>query len=454
MKIVLVRPRYNTYTVTPPLGLGYLASYLKNQGFKTKIIDALRDNLPTDVLMRKILSEKPDAVGITCLSAFYNEVVELSKIVKRNNIRCIIGGVHPTALPYRTLIDTGADYVICGEGEIALLELIKNNFDNTDIYGVYSKDDLKDSKKPIKKAKIIEILDDLPFPDWEQINPNLYPRAPHGNIAKNFPIAGILTSRGCPYGCTFCSSPKFYERKIRFRTPQNIIQEIKYLIGHFGVKEIHFEDDNLTLKKERIEQICNLLIENEINVSWATPNGIRADKINEELIRLMAKSGCYYLAYGVESANPKILQNIKKDVTLDTIEKAIEIANSVGVFSVGYFIFGLPGETKETMKETIRFAKKSKLSRAQFGMLDVLPGSELWDRLNGQFEADWKKNAGREPEWIPPGLTKRQLMKTQTEAFWRFYLRPSILFGLLKSIKWDQIHYIFRILRKYILIKF
>lgn len=453
MKIVLVKPNYDTYNITPPLGLGYISSYLNRNGVETKIIDALRDNLSVDILMQKILSEKPEAVGITCLTASYNEVVELARLIKRNNVRCIIGGVHPTSLPYETLLDSGADYVICGEGEIALLELIKNNFINNNISGVYSKSDFENSKKVVKKAKIIKNLDDIPFPDWEQINPSSYPNAPHGIIARGFPVGPVITSRGCPYECTFCSSPNFCDRKIRFRSPQNVISEIKYLIDRFKVKEIHFEDDNLTLKQDHIRQICNLIIENEFKIDWATPNGIRADKISEELIRLMLKSGCYYFAYGIESANSKILQNIKKSIALCTIEKSIEIVHKAGGFCVGYFILGLPGETKETIEETISFAVRSKLSRAQFGLFDVLPGSELWDKLKGQFKPNWRKKAAKESEWIPEGLTNALLKEAQIKAFRRFYLRPNILISHLRFIKWNQIGHIIRILREYNLIK-
>ncbi|KKR33251.1 MAG: Anaerobic magnesium-protoporphyrin IX monomethyl ester cyclase, Elongator protein 3/MiaB/NifB family [Candidatus Gottesmanbacteria bacterium GW2011_GWC2_39_8] len=240
-KIVLVRPKYNGHIITPPLGLGYLSAYLKKHSIETVIIDGLRDNLSNNHLIQRILSEKPDAVGITCLTAFYNEVIDLSNLVKKNHIRCIIGGVHPTFLPCETLVDSKADYVICGEGEIALLKLVGNNYINNDIQGVYSKGNIENMKIPIKKAEIIENLDEIPFPYWEQMDPNLYSKAPHGFFVKNFPIGVIITTRGCPYECTYCASPKFYDRKIRFRTPKNVFDEIQYLIDNFGIKEIHLK---------------------------------------------------------------------------------------------------------------------------------------------------------------------------------------------------------------------
>lgn len=448
MKIILVRPNYNSHIITPPLGLGYLSSFLKRNGIDAVIIDGLREKIGNNEVMSRILLEKPDAVGITCLTAFYNETINLAKMVKDAGIRCIIGGVHPTFLPQRTLSDSGADYVICGEGEKALTELLKNNFVNSGIKGVYTRDDFKENT-PLIKAERIENLDELPFPDWEQINPNSYPKAPHGAVVKNFPIGIIMTTRGCPYECAFCASPKFYDRKIRFRSPQNVVAEIKYLVDSFGVKEIHFEDDNLTLERNHIEKICHLIIENNIKISWACPNGIRADRVDRDLIKLMKKTGCYCFAYGIESANPEILLNIKKRETLETIKNAIEVADREGILCQGFFIFGLPGETKETMANSIKFARNSKLSRAQFLILDVLPGSELWDTLGGKFLPNWGKSSYREPEWIPANLSKKDLSNAQSKAFRHFYSHPRRFFNFIKMINPGQVNFLFKRITDY-----
>ncbi len=254
MKIVLVRPKYKSHIITPPLGIGYLSSYLRKNGIEVKIIDALKENLELKSVVKIILKEKPDAVGITCLTAFYIEVCKLSRRLKRHNYKVIIGGIHPTFLPYRTLKESKADFIVCGEGEKALLQILKSNFKPKNIIGVYSQKNIKKVKNmPFpQKAEAFMNLNQLPFPDWEQMNPNTYPRAPHGAIAKNFPIGIIMTTRGCPFMCSFCASPKFYDRKIRFRTVENVVSEIKYLVKNFGIKEVHFEDDNLTLKRDHV----------------------------------------------------------------------------------------------------------------------------------------------------------------------------------------------------------
>ncbi len=453
MKLVLIRPNYKSHIITPPLGLGYLASYLKSQGIHVVVIDALKDGMDNECILNIVIKEKPDAVGLNCLTAYYEEVVRLSRLVKSHQYRCIIGGLHPTFMPFSMLSDSGADFVICDEAEIALTRLCKKAFDHRGIAGVYTIQDLASDKDPVARGEIIQDLDDLPFPDWDQIPPGTYPMAPHGAIVRNFPVAPVMTTRGCPYDCTFCASPKFYGRRVRFRSVANVIEEIKLLVNKFNVREIHFEDDNLTLKKEFVTELCHKIIESGLKISWACPNGMRADKVDEKLIRLMARSGCYYFAFGIESANPKILKNIRKEETIDTIRKSIEWADKAGISCQGFFIFGLPGETAETIEETIQFARTSRLSRAQFLILDVLPGSSLWDTLKGKFKPNWEKDSYKEPEWIPKGLTADQLRKAQARAFRAFYLRPFILFKLVQLIKWGQLAFLFKRLSAYRVLK-
>jgi anaerobic magnesium-protoporphyrin IX monomethyl ester cyclase len=450
MKIVLVRPNYKSHIITPPIGLGYLASFLKAHGIEARILDGLKESLHPEELVARALNERADAVGITCLTAFYHETVDLARRLKWGGQRVILGGVHPTFLPHRTLADSGCDYVIAGEGELALLALAKADFVSDGIAGVYSPDNVPDDGTACRKAETVQDLDTLPFPDWEQLDPRTYPKAPHGAIVKNYPIGVVTTTRGCPYACTFCASPQFYDRTIRFRTPANVIEEIKYLVDTFGVREIHFEDDNLTLRREHVESLCRMILDSGFHISWACPNGVRADKIDEPLLRLMKQSGGYYLAFGIESANQAILDNVGKRERIEDIEQAIEMAAGAGIQCQGFFVFGLPGETAETIDQTIRFAQRSKLARAQFLILDVLPGSQLWSSLAGRFTPNWAKNSFKEPEWIPDGLTREYLLKAQSRAFREFYLKsPRRLLLMARSIRPTQFKYLVRRLLDY-----
>jgi radical SAM superfamily enzyme YgiQ (UPF0313 family) len=419
MRIVLTKTLYPAGC--PPIGLGYLSAYLKKHGFNPKIIDANVFKADNKKLVELIMAENPDVVGISCLSASYNQTVELCQMLKKQSVKCIIGGVHPTFLPYQTLLDTKADFVICGEGEVPLLKLIQNNLISDNIPGVYSLQNLKSAETQIEMGERVEDLDLLPFVDWEQLTPGDFQRMPQMPLTKSWPVATVITTRGCPYNCSFCASAQFYERKIRFRSPKNVVDEIEYLVKEHGVKEINFVDDNLTLNRKHIEGICKDIINRKLDISWATPNGIRADKIDRDLLVLMKQSGCYLVYFGIESAHPKILKDIKKSETIEDIENAISLASELDIMTDAFFIFGLPGETLETIDTTIDFAVHSKLSRAHFFVLDILPGCNIWRDVKKNYEPNYSKKAYYEAEIAPDGLTPEILNKAASRAYKQFY---------------------------------
>jgi len=443
LKIALVRPWFESVLVTPPLGIGYLSSFLKNSGYSVLLIDALRDNLREPDISKILKDSHIDVLGITCVSSFYNEVVKMSLYMKKymSSLKVIIGGVHPTFLPYQTLVDSKCDYVVCGEGEKALKELLDNDFENRNIRGIYSLKELKSENDPFVKAEAVMNLDELPYPDWEQMKPSAYPNAAHGVFLKGYPVGIVTSSRGCSYSCKFCASPNFYEHKIRFRSAENVVGEIMLLKEKYHVKEIHFEDDNLTMNREHVVQICNLLIKNDIKVHWSCPNGIRADRIDNELVILMKKSGFYSCSLGIESIDEQILKNINKKEEPSIIENAIYILRKNKIEVCGFFILGLPGETEETIKKTIDFSLRSGLTRANFNILYVMPGCDLFKELEGKFIHDFSNDIDicRKPNYLPDGLTIENLVNASKIAFKKFYLRPSILLNCLRFIKFSYI---------------
>jgi anaerobic magnesium-protoporphyrin IX monomethyl ester cyclase len=441
MHLVLVRPSYSTHLITPPLGLGYLASYLQQRGHQATILDGLI--LGTSAVLKKITEIKPDLVGISCLTSFLHQTVELTKILKERGYPVVLGGPHPSALPRETLESSGADWVVIGEGELALAALA-DHFGHSGsgeqipaIEGLYSLGDFQRGR-PLSYAQRVENLDELPFPDWQQIHPRRYPLAPHGALVRHYPIGIITTSRGCPCECSFCASPGFYQRRIRFRSPENVLKEMEYLIEVLKVKEIHFEDDNLTLQRERLEKICQGILSRQWKIPWACPNGVRADRVTPELLQLMVRSGNYCLAFGIESADPQVLKNVRKGETLEQIEQALRWAQAAGIITQGFFIFGLPGETVQSIDRTIKWALEAPLDRAQFLILDILPGCQLWSELAGKFVPNFAKKSYKAAEWAPPGLTAQDLTLAQQRAFRRFYLRPRQLGHILRHFKWRQ----------------
>ena len=454
MKILFIIPNFDSYVMAPPLGVLYLSSYAKkycNAG--TKIIDALRDNLSVNDIVRNAKEYNPDLIGIHCLTAFYKQTIDISKALKKERYVVYIGGVHPTFLPYTTLKDSKADFVVCGEGEIPLKRICENNLNHKNIQGVYDIESLKDDDtqingEPVIKAETVMDLDTIPMPDWEQLPPITYPHSPHAVIARGNPIGIIMTSRGCPSRCNFCSSNNFY-KGIRQRSVANVIEEVKYQVEHLGIQELQFTDDNLTLKRDYIIELCNALIENNIKVPWSTPNGVRADKVDKEVLALMKKSGCYLIDFGIESANNQILKNIRKGETIEQIDLAINLAHEAGMITQGNFIFGLPGETRETMQETINYAVNSKLDRAGFFALRLLPGSDLSKKLKEKYQLNYEHSFISKPDWLPDNLTEEDILRTIQKVYWKFYFRPKRLWNLLNDIPVSQTKYILKAMINY-----
>ena len=445
MRVALVRPSYYTHLITPPLGIGYIAGYLRAVGIDCALIDGLNRGLGTQALANAC--EDADLVGISCLSDFLTETVELTEALKARGKRVVIGGPHASALPRETLAETGADLVIVGEGERTTAELAA--YLEAGERGPLPEGVCAGNAAELRPRELIAELDSLPFPDWGQMDPRSYKHAPHGGLIKSFPVAPITTTRGCPFDCSFCASPMLWGRRIRFRSPGNVVDEIEYLVNDFGVREVHFEDDNFTLRAEHAEGVCRGILDRGIRISWALPNGIRVDAVTPKLLKLMRESGCYYTAFGVESGSPEILKNVNKRTDLDKTEQAVHWAHDAGIMTQGFFIFGLPGETADTIEETIEFAKRIPLDRGQFLLLDVLPGSRLWDELRDEVRADSRVRSYQEAKWIPPTVDEETLRSAPARAFRRFFFRPKQMLKLLRFVRVSQLPFILQRVRDF-----
>jgi radical SAM superfamily enzyme YgiQ (UPF0313 family) len=260
-----------------------------------------------------------------------------------------------------------------------------------------------------------------------------------------------MTSRGCPFRCSFCSSGAFLGRKLRLRSPKEVVDEIELLVNKYGVKEIHFEDDNFTLIKDHAKAICREIIARNIKIVWQSPNGVRIDSLDDELIYLMKESGCYRLAFGIESASQKILDRANKMIDLRKVPDAIKKVKKAGIEAHGFFILGLPGETRETAMETINFATKLSLDLANFALLVPLPGSQIFKECYG---ADIEKINWDEFNYFSGytvgNLSLDNLRKFQKIALRKFYSNPKVAFNLLRRIRIRQIPYLFKVMMKYL----
>jgi anaerobic magnesium-protoporphyrin IX monomethyl ester cyclase len=452
MNILLVRPVTNKMPIIiPNLGLAYLSSQLKKHGHSVTILDCAKLNYGYKDFKNFLDSGNFDIAGFQLFTCDFSSVRKMAGIVKEINsdIITIAGGPHISGLPEHTMKEiVNLDYGFYGEAEIGIVKFCeyisgkgkdkeKETTGKSDIPGLIFR---KGDEILVNERNAIENLDSIDFPDWESIDPNTYPHAPHGTFTKSLPTAPIITSRGCPYSCTYCGVKSTTGRRLRMRSPENIISEIELLIKKYGVKEVHIEDDNFTFNRERVVEFCNLLLDKNIKINWACPNGVRLDTLDEELLKLMEKSGCYSFAVGIESGSPGILKDMRRQVTVEKMrEKIMLIANTTKIKMTGFLMAGYPTETIEDIEKTIKFVNSLPLNRAQYSNFLPLPGTKIFDDLMEKGEIDlkslsWDNFQDNAITYSPPGISLKQLHKILKSAFYRFYFRPRIIINLLKEI--------------------
>ncbi|MDI6742793.1 MAG: radical SAM protein [Smithella sp.] len=446
MKVALVRPpSFKMPIIIPNISLGYLASVLRNNHHAVNILDCAKERINHHAFGDYIMKERPDIVGIQMYTCDFTSAKQCADIVKKLNPHTVtmVGGPHPSGDPEGTMrCLQNADFAFAGEAESGLpklLEFIESENKTTinSIPGLLYRDK---GNIVINPRGCIENPDDIPFPAWDLIDPRTYPAAPHGSFSKSLPIAPIITSRGCPYQCTYCAVAVNTGRKYRTRSVDNIIEEIKYLRNVFGIREFHIEDDNFTLVKSRVIEFCEKLKKEKLDMDWACTNGIRLDTLDKEMLTHMEKAGCYSFAVGIESGSPRVLEDMKRSETLEVMTEKINLVHaSTGIRMTGYFMMGYPTETREDIRKTGELAMKLPLHRAQFSNFLPLPGTEIYDRLMKSGEIDphstnWDFYQNNRIVYAPKGIPSKALRRMMRKAFAKFYFRPLIIKGLLKEI--------------------
>jgi len=430
-----LKERYGVFSflgsTLPNLGLLMLGAVLRKAGNKVKIIDAPAQNLGLEEVVKEIKEDKPQVMGLTAVTPSILKTAKLASIIKDiyPHMQIVIGGPHFTALPEQTLRDYPAfDYGVLGEGEesiVDLVEALSGKKDIQDVAGIAFRGN--GNVKINLPRETIQDLDALPFPAWDLLKG--FPSQYHPAVFKykRFPSTYIVSSRGCPNKCIFCDTSAF-GHKIRFHSPEYILGMIKYLINNFRIRDIIFEDDQFLIDRNRVEQICLGLQENNFKLSWSC--SARVNSVNDlELLKLMRRSGCWLINYGIESCNQQILNSAKKLITVNQIEQAVRLTHKAGILSKGYFIFGLPGETAQTMLETIKFAKRLPLNDISVFMLTPFPGTEIYEQLQGYSlsKDDFEKMNILNVIYVPKGLSKEKLIDCQSRFIREFYLRPRII---------------------------
>lgn len=461
LKIVLINPPLTAEeqagslkevaNILPPLGIGYIAAVLEKNDFPVKVIDCRPLNMNIQQLIDELKKENPHVIGITATVLEAKRAIDISNILKKEMPRTllVIGGPHFTSMPTETLKESAFDIGVYGEGEITFLELANaieeakvkkmKSLSLKKIKGLHYKD--RYGKIFFTGAReYIQDLDSLPFPARHLYPPlNKYHPVPASYI--KFPLGHLMSSRGCPYQCIFCDR-KIFGNKYRARNPQKVVDEIEELIKVYGAKEIKFFDDTFTMDPQRVIKICDEMERRKIRIPWSCLT--RANTVSKELLQRMKKAGCWQVAMGLESGDQRMLNIMKKGVTVEQNELAVKWAKEAGLNVRAFFVIGMPGETIESIEKTIKFAKRLPLDVVTFYALTLYPGNELYEIVKKEGKIlhedfsqytciiDVKKT---KLTYVPEGLTEEQIREAISRAHKEFYLRPGYLIRQLLSIR-------------------
>lgn len=452
-RILLVQPpcsisKSYTKEIQPPLGLAYIAAVLEKH-YEVKVLDAavegwhteisegkdkIRYGLGFDEIKQVISHYKPDVVGISCLFSMQahnaHKIAQLAKDVDKRIIT-IMGGAHPTVLAGKVMEDKNIDYVVIGEGEYSILELFDHLKDGKDLAPVGGIGYRSMDKVIInQKTKFIDNLDELPFPARHLLNMDKYFQInmPHGVTTRKSPNTSMITSRGCPAECVFCAIHPIWGKKFRARSAENVIREIKQLKTDYGVREIQFEDDNLTFNKKRAMEIFDKMISDNLDILWTTPNGVALWAMDEAMLLKMKEAGCYRLCLAIESGDQDVLHKIiNKPLDLNKAEHIIELAHKYGFETDAFFVVGFPGETKDQILRTFKFSRKLKVSNVNYYIATPYPGTRLYELCvkGGYLVADFKRNSLGVKKGVisTPEFTPVELEKLISKEKLFFYIR-------------------------------
>ncbi len=461
LKVLLLKPYSQVDELIPPFSLGYLATAIREKHDVT-ILDCLKEKLPPNKLEPILKSHQYDVVCLQVFTFHIPVALEYIKIINRilPPARIILGGPHPSADPENIFsLFPQIDWAFIGEAEIGLPKLLEfialNNPVSESLNDIPGLIWRRSDKVIVNQQVFCVDIDQFGMPAWDLIRPDTYPFAPHGGFFKNYPIAPIIISRGCPFSCTYCSGRIVSGRRIRYRSVVKVIEEIKLLYHKYGIREIHIEDDNFTHNHELVKEFCRELKENKLAISWTCPNGVRLDSLTEDLLKTMKEAGLYFISVGIESGSDKVLKDMKKSLTTREIRDKINLIKKCGLEVSGFFIIGYPTETREDIEKTIDFACSLSLTRAGFFLFKPFPGSDIARELvkrgewqfNNSAEA-WSKFILADAVYAPPGFTLKEIKQWRKKALRRFYLRPRIIINFIKAIRGPK-HFLLIIKRIY-----
>ena len=425
----------------PPMGLLYIATHAlrASEGrYRIEVLDTQVEGVGYDRLREIFLDKRPDVVGVSCMTFLLVDALKVARLAKQTlpGVHVVIGGTHPTIYPEEMVSQPEVDSIVMGEGEITFTELLAALAAGKPLSGIPGLGH-KENGRPVLNAPrdFITDLDALPFPDRE-----LLPHKKYYNLlgGSREIMTSLLTSRGCPHNCVFCTVKD--GRLCRMRSPENVIEEIEFCLAR-GITDFDIIDDTFTIHRKRVMSIAGRIIDKGLKITMDIR--ARVDQVDEEMLETLSRAGVTRIRFGVESGNPRILKNLRKGITLDQVRNAFRMARNVGMTTFAYFMLGSPGETAAEIEESIRFAREIDPDFVQFLITTPFPATDLY-RLGieqGVLDGDyWKEFSARPqgeftPRWWTENLTHEELEAWQKKAHMRFYYRPRYVWKQIRQVK-------------------
>ena len=423
---------------SPPIGILSLAAMIRKYGYEVKLLDAHAEGLTIDQIVEEVSLFAPHILGLTAMTVMISAAAQIAEAVKNTcpHITTIIGGVHVTAEPIETLKRYPQfDYAVVGEGEVVLTDFLEKVRRKAEVSSVQSLVWRSNGDINVNQRRaFFKTLDEFPPPAFDLV-PNLFN---HYRLSvfgtKKFRSVGLVTSRGCSGKCTFCDLG-VVGRGFRYHTAEYLIRLMKDLYTNYGVSDFLFYDDLFVGSRPRLKEICDTIIREQLPFTWSCC--ARADFLHPDMMDLMKKAGCWMVEVGIESGCQRIIDSMRKNVTKERIAECVNSIQKAGMISKGNFIFGNPGETHDSIMESINFACGLGLNYAQHTFLQPLPGSELYETAGkyGSFDPSWDRFNTFSINFIPHGFTRDNLIM-YSKIFWRkFYLRPHIMWHEVKKLR-------------------
>lgn len=431
--VLLIYPPYIYPKKSPPIGLGYIASVLEKGGYSVKIIDMAVSGMKHMDLGREVKMIKPKIVGISFMTNQYEEAVNVSAVVKRVNkhIPVIVGGPHVSASPHEILALKTVDIAVMGEGESSVLEVVDNYLKGKGdkletIKGIAYKAEEKIYVN--ERREFIQNLDSLPFPAWHLLPLDRYSvPATGGSVAER--VFTVISSRGCPNCCIFCDSHAVFGRKFRGRSAKNIFDELVYLEQNFGATQFDFVDDIITIDKNRVFELCALILKYSCKFKWMC--NVRVNTVDLEMLEFMKRAGCVRIEFGVESGDTEVLRKLKKGITIEQIETAHGLAREAGL-SIGSFVMvGNVGEDFDSVMKTQKLLHRIETDDVYISIATPFPGTELYEMAqnNGLVQVDDWSRYVTAPTYLPGYQPVMRTDKMNTDEILKafFYLHSRFI---------------------------